>query len=349
MTGIPEHVGPYEVVEWLGEGGAGVVVHARHTETGADVKLKMLHPATVADDLAMARIEREVELTRRLTHPGLERVYDIETYDLVTLLVSEYIPGHSLQTLLDDEPGPLPADRALRIIMQLTDALAAAHDEGVIHRDLKPDNIIVGAGDRVRIIDFGVATAEGARQLTAPGMIVGTIDYIAPETWGGKRPTPAADVWALGTIAYRLITGTMPFPVRADFGVYEAVRKGPARPIHEVAPHLPGGVAYALMGALRRTVANRYQNARNFHRALTQAVFDPDGELSSNLDELDPLFEPPPTSADDVPTLSRNDLRRPPTTLIFEAPSRWLVAVAVVVVLVALTGAAIALYLRLGG
>jgi Tol biopolymer transport system component len=221
-----ESVGPYRVVDKLGEGGMGAVYRARDTKLNRDVALKVLPEAFANDPDRLSRFEREAQLLAALNHPNIAQIYGVEDAGGVRALVMELVPGRTLEELI--QAGPLPLAEASAIARQLADALEAAHDAGIIHRDLKPANIKVTDDGRVKVLDFGLAKAlqmtsgsgpsaiaETAMvtspAVTALGVILGTAAYMAPEQARGRATDRRADVWAFGAILYEMLTGRRPF------------------------------------------------------------------------------------------------------------------------------------------
>ncbi len=267
----PRRLGRYLLDHEMGSGGAGAVYAARDTELDVQVCVKTFHEGISKSPNTLLRIKREVLLSRRVSHPGVCRVFDFQSVDGQPLVIMEYVEGRPMYELMHVGE-PMPLGQALDMILQLTDAVAAAHDVDVVHRDLKPDNILVTPEGRTKIIDFGIATAGDMEELTSPGVILGTLDFIAPEIWTGERADAGADIWALGTLAYLLLSGRLPYEVREDYGIYEAVKRADAVPIHELVPGLSPAVGHAIMGALEKDPNKRYRHGRLFHQALEAAM-----------------------------------------------------------------------------
>ncbi len=215
-------VGPYVVSGPLGAGGMGEVYRARDTRLGRDVALKLLPASAVADPDRLQRFEQEARATAALNHPNILALYDIGRSDHGPFLVTELLEGETLRAALDR--GAMPARRALDTAAQVARGLAAAHERGIVHRDIKPDNLFVSADGHVKILDFGlVKLAEPAAALaaaadlpttpppTTPGVVLGTVGYMAPEQVLGRAADHRADIFALGVVLYELVTGTRAF------------------------------------------------------------------------------------------------------------------------------------------
>ncbi len=210
--------GRYKLEAFLGSGGAGAVYVARHEIIGRKVALKLLHRQFLSDPAVTARFEREARAISRIVHPGITEVIDYGHSDEgVPYLILELVDGTSLADVLDNV-GPLPVSRAAAILLQMAEALMGAHDVGVIHRDLKPGNIMLSLDpdgrERVRILDFGMAKIVGADAgptLTAVGTAFGTPAYMSPEQVRGERVDNRTDIYSFGIVAYELLTGLPPF------------------------------------------------------------------------------------------------------------------------------------------
>jgi serine/threonine-protein kinase len=204
----PERIGRYRVIDEIGRGGQGVVYRVHDEEHGVDLALKVLPPGPPDPDL-VERMRREVLLSGRVRHDGICRIHGLQNEDGRTFVLMDLVAGTPLDKLIDK--GALPIKQALKVMGALAEAVAAVHAVGVIHRDLKPDNVIVGPDGPVVIVDFGVATAGDQSSLTAVGAVVGTRRYIPPERWAGAAATPLSDVFALGVLLYECLTGADPY------------------------------------------------------------------------------------------------------------------------------------------
>jgi len=204
----------YQIEELLGTGAMGSVFRARHVTIGRPFAVKLLHPRFLKDAKLLRRFEREAELAGKLSHPNVVSVVDVGKHDGVSFLVMDLANGVSLSALLYD--GPLPIARALSLVRQICDGLEHAHEHGLIHRDLKPDNIIVDPDGTARIVDFGIAllrdgSGENQERLTTGGIVLGTPQYMAPELAMGSPIDHRIDLFALGVICFQMFTGHMPF------------------------------------------------------------------------------------------------------------------------------------------
>ncbi|HEX6855392.1 MAG TPA: serine/threonine-protein kinase [Streptosporangiaceae bacterium] len=203
--------GRYELAERVGAGGFSEVWRAADLVLARPVAVKLPYPGFTQDDEALARFRAEARNAGRLSHENVARVYDYGEPDPPNppFLVLELIDGPPLSVLLGD--GPLAPDRAARLLAQAAAGLAAAHQAGLIHRDIKPGNLMIAPGDIVKVTDFGISYAAGSAPLTCTGMLVGTPAYLAPERGAGASATAAGDLYSLGIVGYQCLTGELPF------------------------------------------------------------------------------------------------------------------------------------------
>lgn len=222
-------MGRYRLEERLGLGGSAEVWRGVDERLGRPVAIKLLHPHLLPDEAARARFEREARAAAGLSHPGIVAVYDVEATDEGAAIVLELVEGEALSDRLARE-GPLPPAEAARIAVELAEALQHAHERGVVHRDVKPGNVLIDAKGRARLVDFGIARvleAESARVTTA-GEITGTLRYLAPEQLAGGKPTAAADIYALGIVLFEMLAGRPAFDAPTPVALVEAQRHPPA-------------------------------------------------------------------------------------------------------------------------
>src|ERR1019366_8536306 len=213
---MPDRLGPYLLLDRIGEGGMGVVYLARDPEQRS-VAIKILRPAVAGDPNARRRLAREVETMRRVRSPFVAEVLDTDVTCETPYIVTRYVPGRTLDEVVTQE-GPLSGARLIRVAAGLADALAAIHAAGVVHRDLKPGNVMLMNGDPV-VIDFGIAQALDSTRLTMTGMFMGTPGYLSPEVIEGQQSSRASDVHAWGATVAFAATGRPPF----GSGSYETI------------------------------------------------------------------------------------------------------------------------------
>ncbi|MCB0309616.1 MAG: serine/threonine protein kinase [Bdellovibrionales bacterium] len=203
----------YRVMRLLGQGGMGKVYLVSDTLLGGDqIALKILGSDLALDQVHTARFLREVQLTRKVTHPNIVRTFDVGTFGDIFFFTMEYAPGPTLKDKA--QAGLLGVPEIVEILIQICHGLSAIHSEGIVHRDLKPSNVILGPGGSVKIADFGVARPDTS-ELTHKSEVIGSTPYMAPEVWRGQELTPAADIYSLGVLAYEVICGRLPFEAHA--------------------------------------------------------------------------------------------------------------------------------------
>ncbi len=201
----------YRLDEHLRVGGQGTLWRGHDLRLKRDVAIKfMLDPAP--DSVTFRRFEREAQIAAGLEHPGITTVYDFGSHENQFFIVMQLLRGRDLRGILKEQPGGLPVAEAVEFAIQTLEALAVAHERGVVHRDLKPANLFVIAGDKLKICDFGIAKTADATRITRPNEIIGTLAYMSPEQCSGKDVGPASDLYSVGCVLYETLTGQPPFP-----------------------------------------------------------------------------------------------------------------------------------------
>ncbi|MFO0624660.1 MAG: serine/threonine-protein kinase [Polyangiales bacterium] len=263
-------VGGYSIDAHLAQGGTSDVYLATPDGGGAAVALKVLAGLSVAD---RARADREARIAASLTHPNINRLLDHGAFgDDAVFLALELLHGETLARRL--QRGTLPAAEVCALALGLLDALAYAHDRGLIHRDLKPANVFLRDGDARRpvLLDFGLARAIDAQRLTTPGRLLGTPAYMSPEQVRGDRPMDQrTDLWSLGVMLFEALSGALPFEHESFVGALFQIAAGRPRSLREVMPHAPDAVVALLDHALRPDLDARLATADAFRDALTAA------------------------------------------------------------------------------
>jgi predicted Ser/Thr protein kinase len=248
----------YELISEIGRGGMGVVYQARDQKLGQVVTLKVLSPLVSRDRRALDRFRHEASATRRINHLNVVRIYDLGEWHGEPFISMELVPGSDLKRLVHTE-GPLPERECVRILSAVAEGIRAAHEQGVIHRDLKPQNVIVGPAGSVKVIDFGLAKSELMGGLTVSGLILGTPQYMSPEQIQGREIDPRSDIYSLGVIGYELRYGKTPFesesPIEASFKTLQ--EKPPA--LRTAAPDTSAAYEQLVARCLEKNPAARYQ------------------------------------------------------------------------------------------
>jgi serine/threonine protein kinase len=254
-------LGRYEVKRVIGAGGTGIVLQAVDTELNRTVAIKVLAPVLAAHGPARKRFARESQAVAAVAHENVVAVHHVEGGGRVPYLVMQYVDGDSLQDLVIRD-GPLDVTTTLRMTAQLAAALAAAHDQGLVHRDVKPANILVGpVGQRVWMTDFGLARAVDDASLTRTGFIAGTPHYMSPEQARGATVRSSSDLFGLGGVVYFMLTGRPPFRAERTLAILNRICTEPHRPVREVNPGVPTTVAKLVDRLLAKSAADRFVNA----------------------------------------------------------------------------------------
>jgi serine/threonine-protein kinase len=267
--------GQYQLLRKLGSGGMGDVYLAEHVLMKRPCALKLIRSQSSADPTALARFEREVKTTAGLTHPHTIEIYDYgHTDDGTFYYVMEYLPGLSLAELLV-EHGPLPPGRVIYLLRQACSALAEAHTAGLIHRDVKPGNIYIsergGLCDFVKVLDFGLVKRlreSSDAQLTGEHVVSGTPHYMAPEQAMGEQLDTRSDLYALGAIAYDMLTGRPPFQGDNPLTVMMAHARDAPPPLSTIRADIPQDLQQVVLRCLEKSPADRYADAKQLDQAL---------------------------------------------------------------------------------
>ncbi|MGI8572390.1 MAG: Stk1 family PASTA domain-containing Ser/Thr kinase [Solirubrobacteraceae bacterium] len=261
--------GRYKIVSRLGSGGMADVYLAEDQQLGRKVALKLLHRRFSADPDFVERFRREAQAAAGLQHPNVVSVYDRGAFEDTYFIAMEYLPGRSLKQLIRQE-APIDPVRAIDIAIQILKAARFAHRRGVIHRDLKPHNVIVDDSDHAKVTDFGIARA-GASDMTETGSIMGTAQYLSPEQAQGHAVSAASDLYAIGVVLYELLTGRVPFDGESAVTIaLKHVSEAPA-PLLHLNPAIPPELEHVVMWALNKNPADRPQEADQLILALEQA------------------------------------------------------------------------------
>jgi serine/threonine-protein kinase len=265
-TKIGARLGRYEIVGTLGHGAMATVFRARDTQLGRDVAIKVMSMVHAARGGAGERFRREAHAVAALKHPAIVEIYDFvsATENEPSYIVVELIQGPTLRTMLEERGGRFLPEIAALIALPLAEALAAAHDHGVIHRDVKPDNVMIetsGQSSRVVLTDFGVAHITGMETMTATGALVGSPAYMSPEQSRGHEVTPAADLWSFGAMLYELVTGVVPFSGKDPFTMIAAILRGTFRRPSQVVATVGPDFESMILRCLKASPAERYPNA----------------------------------------------------------------------------------------
>lgn len=301
----------YSDAEPIGSGGMGEILRATDRELRRDVAVKVLARRFAADPELRERFRREALAAARLSgHPSIVTIFDVAEHDGRPLIVMEYLSGGSLEARLRNRAPCAPA-QALDWLAEAASALDAAHRAGVIHRDVKPGNLLLDANGHLHVADFGVASAAGLTSFTQTGTILGTAGYLPPEQARGERATAASDLYSLAVVAWELLTGHRPFEATSATAEATAHVTAPVPSVHAANPSLPARLDDVFARALAKDPRMRFGSGAEFVGTLRQAVHDDAGETG--------WIRPSGRTATELPATALSAPALP--TLVQEAPS----------------------------
>jgi serine/threonine-protein kinase len=274
--------GRYRLIEKIGQGGMGAVYKGQHVRMNRLTAIKVLTGELANDPQFVARFEREAEMASHIDHPNAVNIYDFgEAEDGIVYIAMEFIEGHPLSTIIEKE-GALTLERVVRITYQAADALHAAHQLGIIHRDFKPDNIMIcqksGRPDWVEVVDFGIAKRAAIepdkKALTQTGFVLGTPQYMSPEQVAGEPLDLRSDLYSLAIVSYEMLSGLLPFAGNSQQSVMVNRLLQPPMPLRQVRPNLsvPTAVEGVIMKALARYPVDRFASTLEFAMELERAA-----------------------------------------------------------------------------
>lgn len=263
----------YQIIKTIGEGGMANVYLAYDTILDRNVAVKVLRGDLATDEKFVRRFQREALSASSLSHPNIVEVYDVGEDNGSYYIVMEYIEGKHLKQLLKKR-GALTLTEVVDIMLQVTDGMSAAHDSYIIHRDIKPQNIMILENGLIKITDFGIAMALNSTQLTQTNSVMGSVHYLPPEQASGKGATIQSDVYSMGILMYELLTGELPF--RGDNAVEIALKhiKEPFPSVREKVANIPQSIENIIMRSTAKNVKNRYTDAKEMHDDLKTALSD---------------------------------------------------------------------------
>jgi len=261
----------YEVVSHIGQGGMADVFLAVDTILNRQVAIKILRADLSTDAVSILRFEREAQAAAALAHPNIVEIYDVGDYKGHHYIVMEYVTGKTLKQVIRSR-GPLVNEEAVDIMKQLCSAISEAHSRGIIHRDIKPQNVIVKADGFIKILDFGIATAKGSMQLTQANNVMGSVHYLAPELAKGEAASPQSDIYALGIVLYEMLAGDVPF--KADQAVQIALKhmREPMPDVRLINASVPQSIANVITRATAKDPNNRYGSCREMLQDISTCL-----------------------------------------------------------------------------
>ncbi len=274
----------YEIIEKVGNGGMATVYRAEDKVLKRNVAVKVLKDEFTTDEEFIKRFEIEAQSAARLTHPNIVSIYDVGSEDNLYYIVMELIRGKTLKEIIVEERGPLPWKWSVNVAIQIASALEMAHKNNIIHRDIKPHNIIITEDGIAKVTDFGIAKAVSNSTITAFGTTIGSVHYFSPEHARGGYTDAKSDLYSLGVVMYEMVTGRVPFDADTPVSVaLKHMQEEPEEPI-ELNPNLPSAVNRIIMKALKKDTTLRYQSATDMLADLRQALKNPNGDFVDDRD-----------------------------------------------------------------
>ncbi len=263
--------GRYKIIGKIGSGGMADVFQAEDIELGRKVAVKVLHTQFAQDENFIARFKREAQSAARLTHPNIVSIYDVGQEDGTYFIVMEYVAGTTLKQIIQRD-APLPTDKIIHIATQIGNAMEFAHTHEIIHRDIKPQNVIITESGEIKVTDFGIARLGSSSTMTRTGAILGTAHYISPEQAQGGIVGPTSDIYSLGVVMYEMATGELPF--RGENPVAVALKhiNDTALPPKSVFNGIPDSLEAIIMKAMSKNPQDRYASAKEMNEDLQRAL-----------------------------------------------------------------------------
>ena len=281
----------YRLEEFVGKGGMALVFRANDLRTGHDVAVKVLRPEFNSDAEFLERFQREALAASKMSHHNIVNLLDVGEEDGYRYLVMEYMRGRTLKDIIT-EKGSLPEPVAGQIAIRILSALQHAHDNGIIHRDIKPQNILINAEGMVKVADFGIARVAGSNTLTKGDSVMGSVHYFSPEQARGEDVTAASDIYSVGVVMYEMLTGRVPFdgdtPVSIALQHISAPPKAPSLLVDTISP----AMEQVVLTAMSKEMRNRYRDAADMARAIRGALQNPQATDTSTTAPVTALQEP---------------------------------------------------------
>ncbi len=277
----------YEIIEKVGNGGMATVYKAEDKILKRNVAVKILRDEFTTDEEFIKRFEVEAQSAARLTHANIVSIYDVGVDGNLYFIVMELIQGKTLKEIIVEEKGPLPWKWSINVAMQIASALEMAHRKNIVHRDIKPHNIIITEDGVAKVTDFGIAKAVSNSTITAFGTTIGSVHYFSPEHARGGYTDAKSDIYSLGVVMYEMVTGKVPFDADTPVSVaLKHMQEEPEEPI-KLNPNIPVAVNKIIMKALQKDASLRYQTATEMIEDLKKSLKDPKGDFIEHV-EYDP-------------------------------------------------------------
>ncbi|CAA9261915.1 MAG: Serine/threonine protein kinase PrkC, regulator of stationary phase [uncultured Cytophagales bacterium] len=333
----------YRIESLLGTGGMGSVYLAVHTQLGRRIAIKVIHPALARNPVVRERFRNEAAALSHLQHPNIVTLYDYSEEEDALYLFMEYVEGKTLDDYIGTETGPIPEEKAVPLFARLLDAVAYAHDRGVIHRDIKPSNLMVNGAGNAKILDFGIAklTGQGIGGLTKEGTRMGTVLYMSPEQVRGDVLDARSDVYSLGVTLFQVLTGRPPYDEASltEYAVYQRILHEPLPRMRDRYPLVTERMQAVVDRATAKDPADRFADCHAFREALLDPTLRPAAPVPPPIPEP-PLATPTPVPSIPKPAGPRRDTAVTPETPPARAPGRrgaaWVGVLLAAVILIGL-------------
>ena len=310
--------GRYELLEKIGVGGMAVVYKAKCHLLERYVAVKILRPELVENEEFVARFKRESQSAASLSHPNIVNIYDVGQEGDIHYIVMEYVDGKTLKEYIH-EKGRLSSEEAVRICSQICSALYHAHNNNIVHRDIKPQNILLGRDGTAKVADFGIARAVTSATVTMAGAnVMGSVHYFSPEQARGGYVDKKSDIYSLGIVLYEMMTGVVPFEGDSAISVALKHIQEKVTPPEEINPDIPKSIQYIIERAIEKDLSKRYGDAEEMLSDLKRALKEPEGEYVKRFAEDDqatrilPVIHDPGDPEGERIEESRNGLSREP-------------------------------------
>ena len=281
----------YRLEEFIGKGGMALVFRASDLRTGHDVAVKVLRPEFNSDEDFLERFRREALAASKMSHHNIVNLLDVGEEDGYRYLVMEYMRGRTLKDIIQ-EKGRLPEPVAGQIAIRILSALQHAHDNGIIHRDIKPQNVLVNAEGMVKVADFGIARVAGSNTLTKGDNVMGSVHYFSPEQARGEDVTAASDIYSVGVVMYEMLTGRVPFDGNTPVSIALQHISTPPTPPAQVAEGISPAMERVVLTAMAKDRHSRYHDAADMARAIRAALQNPQAAVETTTAPVTALQEP---------------------------------------------------------
>lgn len=299
----------YEIIEKVGNGGMATVYKATDLVLKRYVAVKILRDEFTTDEEFIKRFETEAQSAARLVHANIVSIFDVGVDNGIYYIVMELIQGKTLKEIIVEERGPLPWKWSVNVAIQIASALEMAHKNNIIHRDIKPHNIIITEDGVAKVTDFGIAKAVSNSTITAFGTTIGSVHYFSPEHARGGYTDAKSDIYSLGVVMYEMVTGKVPFDADTPVSVaLKHMQEDPVPPI-ELNPHLPEAVNKIILKALKKDAMLRYQTATELLQDLKMALKNPSGDFVDDAD-FDPTAKTQRISTQDVEKMQKDSRKK---------------------------------------